>query len=141
MAGLRLQNNKVVQYPSISPTPAVSQPTKIPPRPTIDADSGGTRIIPINVDPGYRPKSPNRAQANIVFGERYISIFHLPQNISTRFISIFNLLCTFNYFHYYIQKTKQNKGIRIASDRKTLSQRIKKPQEILQLGKRRGFRI
>ena len=72
MAGLRLQNNKVVQYPTISPTPAVSQPTKFTPRPTIDADSGGVRIIPINVDPGYRPKSPNRAQANVVFGERYI---------------------------------------------------------------------
>ena len=79
MAGLRIQNNKVVQYPTISPTPAVSQTTKITPRPTIDADSGGTRIIPINVDPGYRPKSPNRAQANVVFGERYIFsyfIFH-----------------------------------------------------------------
>ena len=72
MAGLRLQNNKVVQYPTITPTPGVSQPTKFTPRPTIDADSGGIRIIPINVDPGYRPKSPNKAQANVVFGERYI---------------------------------------------------------------------
>ena len=79
IAGLRIQNNKVVKYPTISPTPAVSQPTKITPRPTMDPYSGGTRIIPINVDPGYRPKSPNRAQANVVFGERYIfsySVFH-----------------------------------------------------------------
>ena len=77
MAGLRLQNNKVVQHPTITPTPGVSQPTKFTPRPTIDADSGGIRIIPINVDPGYRPKSPNKAQANVVFGERYIFKYNL----------------------------------------------------------------
>ena len=63
MDGPRIQKPKVVQYPSTTPV------QKVTPLPTVDSDSGGIRIIPIQVDPGYRPRE-NARSADLVYGER-----------------------------------------------------------------------
>ena len=58
------------RIPKVKPTPkpeANQYPTPFQ-KPIVDSNSGGIRIIPIQVDPGYQPKR----EANIVFGERYI---------------------------------------------------------------------
>ena len=63
MDGPRIQTPKPVQYPTKTPVKNVTPP------PTVDSDSGGIRIIPIQVDPGYRPRE-NARSADLVYGER-----------------------------------------------------------------------
>ena len=58
--GPRIPKVKPVPKPEVNPYPTPIQ------RPVVDSDSGGVRIIPIQVDPGYQPKR----EANIVFGDR-----------------------------------------------------------------------
>ena len=45
MDGPRIHTPKPVQYPTKTPV------QKVTPLPTVDSDSGGIRIIPIQVDP------------------------------------------------------------------------------------------
>ena len=58
--GPRIPKVKPIPKPEVNQYPIPFQ------RPVVDTDSGGVRIIPIQVDPGYQPKR----EANIVFGER-----------------------------------------------------------------------
>ena len=63
MDGPKIHTPKPVQYPTKTPM------QKVTPLPTVDSDSGGIRIIPIQVDPGYRPRE-NARSADLVYGER-----------------------------------------------------------------------
>ena len=63
------------RIPKVKPTPmpeANQFPSPIQ-KPIIDSNSGGIRIIPIQVDPGYQP----RRDANIVYGERCCIEYYL----------------------------------------------------------------
>ena len=63
--GPRIPKTKPLPKPEASQYPIPFQ------KPIVDTNSGGIRIIPIQVDPGYQP----RRDANIVFGERYSAKF------------------------------------------------------------------
>ena len=63
--GPRIPKTKPLPKPEASQYPIPFQ------KPIVDSNSGGIRIIPIQVDPGYQP----RRDANIVFGERYCAKF------------------------------------------------------------------
>ena len=63
--GPRIPNTKPIPKPEANQYPTPFQ------KPIVDTNSGGIRIIPIQVDPGYQP----RRDANIVFGERYYAKF------------------------------------------------------------------
>ena len=60
-----------------TPRPEANQfPTPIQ-KPIVDSDSGGIRIIPIQVDPGYQP----RREANVVYGERCCTLILINHTI------------------------------------------------------------
>ena len=63
--GHKIPNTKPIPKPEANQYPTPFQ------KPIVDTNSGGIRIIPIQVDPGYQP----RRDANIVFGERYYAKF------------------------------------------------------------------
>ena len=75
--GPRIPETKPTPKPEANQYPVPFQ------KPIVDTNSGGIRIIPIQVDPGYQPKR----EANIVFGERYCFILSIH---SVRFLFLKN---------------------------------------------------